>query len=286
MSAPQAVDKARGGAGQAATAVNVALDNPRLAQFYEEASASRQFRMGKEFVADLGIRRGQRVLDVGCGTGLLAEHVADEVGPEGEVAGIDPLPLRIELARRRARANLRFQVGNAYDLSRFAGNSFDTVYLNAVFHWLPEKLEPLRQFHRVLKPGGVLGFTAASKENPFPFQAIRDKVLAREPYSQYRRDAVGIVHPDTPAELEELFGQVGFVPRKLEIRPRAFEPWATAAQAIEFFEASSFGTFLGKLPPELHQQARQEIERELELLRTPQGIVLQGSGIVAVAVKA
>jgi ubiquinone/menaquinone biosynthesis C-methylase UbiE len=226
------------------------------------------------------------VLDVGCGTGLLAEHVADLAGPAGKVIGIDPLPLRIELAKRRARGNLHFQVGSAYDLGQFAEGSFDLVYLNAVFHWLPEKREPLRQFHRVLKPGGVLAFTAASKDNPFPFQAIRDRILAREPYSRYRRDPVGIVYPNTPTELAELFAQTGFTPRLVEIRPRELEPWPTAAHAIEFFEASSFGTFLGNLPDGVHQDARREVEKELELLRTPQGIVLQGSGLVAVAIRA
>ena len=108
-------------------------------------------------VRDLAIAAGERVLDVGCGTGLLAEHIADLVGPAGSVLGVDPLPLRIELAQAKARPNLEFKVADAYDLSSLPAADFDVVCLNAVFHWLPEKSGPLREFARVLKSGGRLG---------------------------------------------------------------------------------------------------------------------------------
>jgi len=82
------------------------LDNSELARDYDRISATLQFQSGKRLVADLAIEPGERVLDVGCGTGLLAEHIADLVGPEGRVLGIDPLPLRIGLALAKARLNL------------------------------------------------------------------------------------------------------------------------------------------------------------------------------------
>jgi arsenite methyltransferase len=70
------------------------------------------------------------------------------------VLGLDPLPRRIALAREKTRPNLAFDVGGANDLSMLAPSSFDVVVLNAVFHWLPEKMGPLRQFARVLRRGG------------------------------------------------------------------------------------------------------------------------------------
>jgi arsenite methyltransferase len=137
--------------------LSLGLDNPTLASQYEQASRNRQFKAGQVLIEKLGVGPGQRVLDVGSGTGLLAEHVASIVGERGRVLGIDPLPLRIEIAQRKARANLQFVVGNAYELAHLASGSFDVVYLNAVFHWLPEKAEPLRTFYRVLTSGGRLG---------------------------------------------------------------------------------------------------------------------------------
>jgi len=61
------------------------LDSECLAREYEELSATRQVESGKHLLARLGIAPGERVLDVACGTGLLAQHLADLVGPAGMV---------------------------------------------------------------------------------------------------------------------------------------------------------------------------------------------------------
>lgn len=87
----------------------------------------------------MSIQPGDRVLDVGSGTGRLAEYVAAIVGPSGSVH-VDPLPLRIEIAQRKAKPNLTFAVDDAYALRELADGSFDVIYLNAVFHWFAEKL--------------------------------------------------------------------------------------------------------------------------------------------------
>ena len=92
-------------------------DSDELALDYERLSLDRQFQSGKLLIGKLVIVPGERVLDVGCGTGLLAQHIADLVGPTGSVLGVDPLPLRIELAQAKARPNLQFKVADAYDLS-------------------------------------------------------------------------------------------------------------------------------------------------------------------------
>ena len=92
-------------------------DSDALAREYDRVSVDRQFLSGKMLVRDLAVAPGERALDVGCGTGLLAQHIADLVGPTGYVLGVDPLPLRIELAQAKARPNLQFKVADAYDLS-------------------------------------------------------------------------------------------------------------------------------------------------------------------------
>ncbi|WP_437717998.1 methyltransferase domain-containing protein [Sorangium sp. So ce448] len=81
--------------------LSLVFDTPQLAQDYEVRSADRQFRHGKRLIVGLGVRPGDHVLDVGSGTGLLAEHVAGLVGPTGKVLGIDPLPLRVEIAQQK-----------------------------------------------------------------------------------------------------------------------------------------------------------------------------------------
>lgn len=264
--------------------VSLSLDTPHLASKYEERSADRQFRHGRDLVAQLAIQEGETVLDIGCGTGLLAEHVADLVGASGAVLGIDPLPLRIEIANRKARPNLAFAVGNAYALDRYPSLHFDVVYLNAVFHWFHDKEEPLREIHRLLKPNGRLGIATGSKEHQGILQKVKQRVLERDPYRQYAAAREGGPYPVSSSELSQLLEGVGFRVSKIELQDNVqFQPNAQAA--IDFFEASSFGNFLGHLPKGLRSRAAKEIAAGLNPYGTPDGIRLENKRIVALARK-
>ena len=83
-----------------ASCVSFALDSSQLADQYD-ALSDHQFGNGKRLAAELGIRSGQRILDVGAGTGRLAEHLAGLAGSRRAIAAIDPLPHRIALAHQR-----------------------------------------------------------------------------------------------------------------------------------------------------------------------------------------
>jgi arsenite methyltransferase len=276
--------------------VSLSLDTEDLAQRYERISAQRQFRLGQELLRELKLAPGETVLDIGCGTGMLAEYAANLVGPAGSVTGIDPLPLRVEIAERRSAANLRFSVGNAYDLGEVAADSFDVAYMNAVFHWLPEKSAPLRAIVRVLKSGGRLGITTVSPERRSWLHVIRDQVLARTPYDKFPEAQNSPSYRVSGDELEQLLLANGFAIAKLEtrvsVRDAAARAQWTPETALDFAEASSFGNFLGHLPPELQASAREEIKRELEQLRArrrpdsvPRETTPRPARIVAVATK-
>jgi ubiquinone/menaquinone biosynthesis C-methylase UbiE len=266
------------------SALSLVLDTDDLAKHYDQVSADRQFASGRELTKELSISPGEAALDIGSGTGLLAAHVAGLVGPTGSVIGIDPLPLRVELAKQKAQPNLHFEVGNAYDLGAFADASFDVVYLNAVFHWLPEKRGPLRQIARVLKKGGRLGVATGSREPRNLLQSLRAEILAREPFNQYPESLDGVPHHVTAGEIATLFEETGFAIRKIEVIPNE-NALPSPQAAILFFEASSFGNFLGHLPETVRPQARAAIEAELERLRTPNGIPFTGARIRAFASK-
>ena len=264
--------------------ISLTLDTQELAHHYEQVSAAHQFKAGQILIEELAVAPGEKVLDVGSGTGLLAEYVVELVGPTGAVVGIDPLPLRVALAQQKGRSNLSFKVGTADDLREFPAASFDVVYLNAVLHWLSDKMGPLREICRVLKKGGRLGVSTGSKDHPNQLQAIKALVLSREPYSRYAEASDGLAQRVSASELESLLGQTGFAVQKLAVRPHV-RHHPTPEAAIEFAEASSFGNFLGHLPAELCTTAREEIMRELEQYRTPEGIRRDGARIIAVALK-
>jgi len=111
-------------------------------------------------VALAAIQPGERILEVGCGTGEVALLAATATGPTGFVAGIDAAPEMIARAqqkaeRRRAAVDYRIGVVEALD---FPDASFDVVLSSLMMHHLPPPLKPrgLAEIRRVLKPGGRL----------------------------------------------------------------------------------------------------------------------------------
>jgi len=260
-------------------------DSDELARDYDRVSVDRQFQSGKMLVRELAVAPGERVLDVGCGTGLLAGHIADLVGATGYVLGVDPLPLRIELAQAKARPNLQFKVADAYDLSSIPAAGFDVVCLNAVFHWLPEKSGPLGEFTRVLKPGGRLGISSGAKGPRTRYQELISEVLARPPFNAYARPPDGLTHRVDEQEMRQLLTAAGFEVKSIEVR-ESVRGFASPQMLVRYSEASSFGNLLAHLPVEFRPSAREVIGRALAALAAPDGTISQSTRrMVAIAVR-
>jgi ubiquinone/menaquinone biosynthesis C-methylase UbiE len=103
------------------------------------------------------LRPGMTVLDVGCGTGAMTEGIAQVVGPQGHVWGIDVSEELIARARSRERrqSNLSFEVADVALLGR-AERSFDVVTSARMLQWLADPRAALLAMVGVLRRGGLL----------------------------------------------------------------------------------------------------------------------------------
>jgi ubiquinone/menaquinone biosynthesis C-methylase UbiE len=104
-------------------------------------------------IAELRTGACRSVLDIGCGTGLLAARIRREL-PGVDVVGCDFARGMLARARRRDPAAAWVQ-GDA-GLLPFQSGTFDAVVSTEAFHWFPDKAAALCEFHRVLRPGGRL----------------------------------------------------------------------------------------------------------------------------------
>lgn len=114
----------------------------------------------RETLRHANIATGERVLDVGCGTGVLTRLAADAVGCSGCVIGIDPSPGMIAVARRNAASAgspAGFRLAAIEELP-YPDRSFDVVLSSFMLHHLPPevKVTGLTEVRRVLKDGGRL----------------------------------------------------------------------------------------------------------------------------------
>ena len=105
---------------------------------------------------ELGLHSGQRLLDVGCGLGEAALALADDLGDDGEVVGVDISAEMVRVAQSKAGAapcRVRFTIGDASSLAEPDG-SFDVVRSERTLQWLADPIAAVAEMARVVRPGG------------------------------------------------------------------------------------------------------------------------------------
>jgi ubiquinone/menaquinone biosynthesis C-methylase UbiE len=113
------------------------------------------------------LRPGLRILDVGCGPGTITAEMADRVGEEGAVVGIDAAAEVIARASETmSRSNLTYAVEDVYALDA-DNDSFDIVHAHQVLQHLADPVAALTEMRRVCRPGGLV----AARDSDYPTMA-------------------------------------------------------------------------------------------------------------------
>jgi len=123
------------------------------------------------------LRPGERVVDVGSGAGFDSFIAAGQVGPDGQVVGVDMTAEMLAKARASAQAlgldQVEFREGLAEQLPIEDGWA-DAVISNGVINLCPDKTTVFAEIRRVLRPGGHLQFADIANGRPVPPGALRD----------------------------------------------------------------------------------------------------------------
>lgn len=123
------------------------------------------------------IQPGQRVLDVACGTGILARESASRSGSAGRVVGLDPSPGMLAVAKQLAPA-IEWREGVAESLP-FPDQSFDAVVSQFGLMFFTDRRQALREMLRVLAPGGRLAVAVWDSLDSMPAYAAEVALLER-----------------------------------------------------------------------------------------------------------
>ena len=183
--------------------------NASSGEGYEQLMGRWSRRLAVPFLAFAGLARGERVLDVGCGTGsltfLLAQH------PELEaICGIDYAAPYIEHANRRnTDPRVSFRVGDATALP-FPDASFDRVLSQLALHFMAQPERAVAEMRRVARPGATVAAAVWDSRGGFvAHRLFQDTASALDPAAAERR-ARNFTRPMTrPGELEAAWRRAG-----------------------------------------------------------------------------
>ena len=180
----------------------------RVAPEYDSWAGGLHGRVAAKLVNLIGPRRGQSVLDVGCGTGLVSHLVAAKVGARGSVVGIDLSARMLDLARRNSRPNTTFMAMAAEQMF-FRAGSFDLVTYGQSLPYLVDPMKSLDEAVHLLRPGGRIALSLHRRSLQTEAQDLFYSVLG---------DLAASHHLRVPRHSPErsVFGERENLPRLLE----------------------------------------------------------------------
>ena len=231
---------------------------------YKQAS-KHQKEWGRALISELSLKGNETVLDLGCGDGILTEHLSSLV-PYGKVLGIDASVNMINTAKMINRKNLEFSHKNINALN--FENEFDLIFSNAALHWIKDHKQLLKNSYRALKiHGKILWDFGGSGNCSNLFDVIRRKISG-DKYAQYFENFEWPWFMPSKFQYEELISNIGFSAYTItEVnRDRYF---SNTSEIIKWIDQPCIVPFIKYIPQELKNRFRQEVIEEM-LKRTQQ----------------
>jgi ubiquinone/menaquinone biosynthesis C-methylase UbiE len=205
-----------------------------------------------------GLRRGERVLDIACGTGVVTRLAAERVGAAGSVDGLDMNPAMLAVARSvpSTGAAIEWDEASAESLP-LADGSFDVVVSSLGLQFVPDKASALREMRRVLAPDGRLAIATVGPTPPM--FAILEQALARHLKPEVAAFMRVVFSLHESQELERLASDAGF--RDVQIRSMPLT--LTLPEPAEFLWHYVHSTPLAAAVAQIDDAGRAALERDV-----------------------
>jgi ubiquinone/menaquinone biosynthesis C-methylase UbiE len=240
----------------------------------------------ERLVANVKIIPGQQVLDVACGTGRATMAAAMAVGKNGKVTGIDIDDKMLEIAKEKATAasltNVEYRLGDAEALE-FDDAAFDFVICASAIFFLKDIPKALHEFHRVLKPGGILAFTSFGEGFLQPAIKPLGERLSKY-FGQSPPVPFFIERTNTPEKCRALLQDAGFEDIKIITEQLGFYLPDLTAYWQEISQ-TFISLHLIRLGPSDYEKFKAEHLSDMESLLTDKGIWLEIPTHFSVAIK-
>lgn len=148
-------------------------------EIYERVLVGPLFRpFGEQLVARAAVSRGDSVIDVACGTGIVARLARERLEPDAQVVGVDLAPAMLAVARAVDRT-IDWRQGDATSLPVGANERFTVVTCHQGLQFMPDKPAAVREMRRVLAPGGRVALATWSALDELPEMVELNAVAER-----------------------------------------------------------------------------------------------------------
>ena len=275
-------------------------DNEVISQWSESAPYWEKHReiiremfapITQALIADAEITSRRAVLDLATGPGEPALSIAEWVGPEGKVVGIDAVPEMVEAARREAKRrgfrNATFEVAFADDLP-FPANSFDAVVSRFGVTFFPSPAGSVREMLRVLAPGGRIAMAVwhFAARNPFHYAVsqVVERYVDSSPPAPDSPDAFRFANPGDLLAILSKAGAAKASERLLRFSIRA------PISVEDFWELRSempdkLRTKLAGLPTQRMTELKGEVIKALRVFSADGGMSFPAEVLIVSGVK-